>query len=300
MRHSTEEIEKIISAFLPKEEGYPKRGISAMNYAVLAGGKRIRPLLMLLAYEMYAGERKTDGEKSCPVDAFMAAIEMIHTYSLIHDDLPALDNDDLRRGRPTVHVAYDEATAVLAGDALLNYAYRITTRVMLQYPGNEAVERALVILADLPGLYGMLGGQMVDCELTGKPLDADALSYIYENKTSALLECSLLCGATLGGAGEKDLELLKEIGYCAGLAFQVQDDILDVEGDRNVIGKPVGSDEKNEKYTYVTMHGMERAKEFAEEMTARAMRNLDALSVNYTDAKKDLSELLLLLIKRDR
>ena len=297
MRHSVEELEKIIYAYLPKEKGYASRCISAMNYAFCAGGKRIRPLMMLLAYEMYAGE---DRAQARPVDCFMAAIEMIHTYSLIHDDLPALDNDDLRRGKPTVHVAYDEVTAILAGDALLNYAFFTAAKAFSLCPGDQKVERALSVLTEKPGLDGMLGGQVLDCELTGKPIGEEELAFIYENKTSALIECALLCGAILGGADDHEITLLETIGSCVGLAFQVRDDILDVEGDAASLGKPIGSDERNDKYTYVTMHGMEAAKAYVSDMTARAMDALSKLSVRDTQAKEELKELLLSLVERDR
>ncbi len=295
MRHSAAEIEERMAPYLPKEEGYAKRCIEAMNYALCAGGKRIRPMLTLLAWELYGGLVKAP-----VIDCFMTAMEMIHTSSLVHDDLPALDNDDLRRGRPTVHVAFDETTAVLAGDALLNYAFLTAAKAFSAEPENARVEHAMQLLCKLPGIDGMLGGQAFDCEMTGKPLEKEELNFIYEKKTSALIICSLQMGAVLGGAPEEDLPVLEKIGNLVGLAFQVQDDILDVTGTEETLGKPIHSDEKNEKNTYVALYGLSAAKDYVKDSTKEAMQLLENLQVKDEKAKEDLKELLLSLVERDR
>ena len=217
---------------------------SAMEYTMQAGGKRIRPMLMKETYKMFGGNSKV-------VEPFMAAIEMIHTYSLIHDDLPALDNDDYRRGKKTAHIVFGEAMAVLAGDALLNYAFEVATKAFDYVDHLEDVARAMKILAKKPGIFGMIGGQVVDVELEGKPLTMEQIEFIHRKKTAALIEASMMIGATLAGAGEGEVQMMKRIGRKIGLAFQIQDDILDVIGDEENLGKPVGSDEKNQKTTYV-------------------------------------------------
>ncbi|MBQ3061873.1 MAG: polyprenyl synthetase family protein, partial [Lachnospiraceae bacterium] len=241
----------------------------AMNYSVMAGGKRLRPLFMMEAYKMFAKDNKN-------VDAlerFMAAIEMIHSYSLVHDDLPDMDNDEFRRGRKTTHVVYGPAMAILAGDGLLGYAYEVASYGFNDNNDYIGVANALKVLTRKPGLYGMLGGQAVDVEndKNNKPLDKDMLDFVYRLKTSALIEASLCIGAILGGAKEEEVKELEKAGCLIGLAFQIQDDILDVTGDATVIGKPVGSDDKNNKTTYVTLYGVEKAKKYVEEMSLEAM-----------------------------
>lgn len=295
MSYSTSDIEQIIYEYLPKEEGYQRKVIEAMNYSYRAGGKRIRPLMLKLCYDMYAAEDKT-----ALVGPFMAAIEMIHTYSLIHDDLPALDNDELRRGRPTCHVQYGEDIAILAGDGLLNYAYETIAGVFTTFPMDERVEKAFVVMARKPGIYGMIGGQVLDVLMSGSELDEKQLEYIYLNKTSALIECAMLAGAYLGGAGSEDIEIIEEIARAVGLAFQVQDDILDVIGDEKKLGKQVLSDEKNQKYTYVTIHGLEASKTYVREMSDRAIGLLYKLNCNNDEARGELGRLIASLINRDR
>lgn len=295
MKYSVEQIDEIICAYLPEEDGFAKPVIQAMNYAFKAGGKRVRPMLMKLTYDMFY-----ERERESVLAAFMAAIEMIHTYSLIHDDLPALDNDELRRGKPTVHVKFGEDIAILAGDGLLNYAFEIVSKTMLHSPGSVAIERALAMLCEKPGISGMIGGQTLDVVMTGKPVNDMQLEYIYLNKTAALLSCAVTIGATLGGATEAQISLLRDAANSIGMAFQVQDDILDVIGSEEVIGKPIHSDTRNEKTTYVTIHGMEASKQYVIEQTERAEQLISKLDVDNATAKKDLSDYIHTLINRDK
>lgn len=264
------EIEEKIYRFLPPEEGYQKTVLSAMNYTMQAGGKRIRPLLMYLTYEMFGGD-------SSAIEPFMAAIEMIHTYSLIHDDLPAMDNDDYRRGRLTAHKVYGEDMAILAGDGLLNYAFEIAAGSFAGHMGDVQIAEALMVLTRKPGIYGMIGGQTADVELSGKQINKEQLAFIYENKTGALIEAAMMIGAILGGACEDEILKVEQAASRIGLAFQIQDDILDVEGEQDKLGKPVGSDEKNDKTTYVTAYGMKHARDEVKMLSRKAEELLMAL-----------------------
>ena len=269
MEH-TKEVEDIIVKFLPAEEGYQKTVMEAMNYSFLAGGKRLRPMLMLETYRLFGGSSKA-------IEPFMAAIEMIHTYSLIHDDLPALDNDDYRRGQKTCHIVYGEDMAILAGDALLNYAYEVATKAFDLAEKDQImnVVEAIKILASKPGIYGMIGGQVADVELEGTPLSMEQILFIHKNKTSALIEACMMIGAVLAGASKEDVLKMEECGEYIGLAFQIQDDILDLTGDEEEIGKPVGSDEKNHKTTYVTLKGLERSQRDVEDISKKAIDILE-------------------------
>lgn len=264
------EVEQIVTSFLPKEEGYQKTILEAMNYSVSAGGKRLRPMLMLETYRMFGGTSKV-------IEPFMAAIEMIHTYSLIHDDLPAMDNDEYRRGRKTTHVVYGEAMAILAGDALLNYAFETAASAFVLDEGNPAIGKAFMILASKAGVYGMIGGQVLDVESEGKEIDADTLKFIHIHKTSALLESAMLIGAVLAGASEQQQRTVELAARELGLAFQIRDDILDVTGNTDELGKPVGSDEKNHKNTYVALEGLEKAKEDVKRYSESAIDRLKSL-----------------------
>lgn len=266
------EVEQIVTSFLPKEEGYQKTVLEAMNYSVSAGGKRLRPMLMLETYRMFGGTSKV-------IEPFMAAIEMIHTYSLIHDDLPAMDNDEYRRGRKTTYVVYGEAMAILAGDALLNYAFETAASAFVLDEGNPAIGKAFMILASKAGVYGMIGGQVVDVESEGKEIDADTLKFIHIHKTSALLESAMLIGAVLAGASEQQQRTVELAARELGLAFQIRDDILDVTGNTDELGKPVGSDEKNHKNTYVALEGLEKAKEDVKRYSESAIDRLKSLPV---------------------
>lgn len=289
IKNRAERIDEIVAGYLPKVEGFPRTVCEAMSYSVEAGGKRLRPMLMEETFRMFGGN-------SDVVKPFMAAIEMIHTYSLIHDDLPALDNDEYRRGRQTSHVVFGEAMAILAGDALLNYAYETACKAFDMDDDVSKVADAMKILARKPGVYGMLGGQVVDVEMTGRPLTRDQLEYVYENKTGALIEASMMIGAVLAGATKEQVTAVERIASDIGMAFQVQDDILDVCGDSQVLGKPTMSDEENGKVTYVTIHGIEKSRQYVRELSERAVRELEE-----TDGDNEfLRELVLWLINRQK
>ena len=283
-----EKIEEIITSFLPEEKGLQKTVLTAMNYSVKAGGKRLRPMLMQETYEMFGGK------DASVIEPFMAAIEMIHTYSLIHDDLPALDNDALRRGLPTAHVKFGEAMAILAGDALLNYAFETATKAFQGNAQDIQIARALQILARKPGIYGMIGGQAVDVEEENKEISFETLMYIHNNKTAALIECAMMIGAVLAGAKEAEIAVIEQIANKVGIAFQIEDDILDVVSTSEELGKPAGSDEKNGKNTYVVFKGIEQSKKDAEQYTKEALQLFDQLG--YENAF--LRELLLYLVGR--
>ena len=285
----TTQVEAIITKYLPKESGYQKTVMEAMNYSFLAGGKRLRPMLMQETYRLFDGN-------SDIIEPFMAAIEMIHTYSLIHDDLPAMDNDDYRRGRKTTHVVYGEAMGILAGDALLNFAFETECKGLMQDVGNPAVARAVQILAQKAGIYGMLGGQVVDVESEGQPLEREKLDFIYDLKTGALIEASMLIGAVLAGASEKEQQVILQVAKDVGLAFQIQDDILDVTSDMETLGKPIGSDEKNHKTTYVTIRGLAQAQKDVEKISERALEGVASLS----EENVFLNELIRYLIHRKK
>lgn len=263
-----EEIERIIKKYLPKREGYQSQIMEAMEYSVLAGGKRLRPMLLQETFRLFGGE-------SDVVEPFMAAIEMIHTYSLVHDDLPAMDNDEYRRGRKTTHVVYGEAMGILAGDALLNFAFETATKAFELCPEKSVqIGKALQVLAGKAGIYGMIGGQVVDVQSAGTVISKDVLDFIYELKTSALIESAMMIGAILAGADETSVKEIESIAKNVGIAFQIQDDILDVTSTAEVLGKPILSDEKNEKTTYVTLAGLEKAKEYVEQISLEAIETL--------------------------
>ena len=275
MEKRQEKITGILEYYLPKEEGFQKTVLEAMNYSMRAGGKRLRPLLMLETYRMFGGEGQI-------IEPFMAAMEMIHTHSLIHDDLPALDNDEYRRGRRTTHIVYGEAMAILAGFEI--------------EPGNPAIGKALQILTKKTGIYGMLGGQCVDVEAAGREISREKLDFIYRLKTSALIEASMMVGAALAGASEAEIKVIEDSARDIGLAFQIRDDILDVTSTTDELGKPVFSDEKNDKTTYVTIEGIEKAKSDVEEISKRAVSALQSLG-----RKNDfLEELVLMLVNRKK
>lgn len=285
------DIETRIKGFLPEQYEYQKTIVEAMSYSVLAGGKRLRPMLMEASYQMFGGE----GEE---LDTFMAAIEMIHTYSLVHDDLPAMDNDLYRRGKKTTHAVYGEAMGVLAGDALLNFAFETVADAMVRSAGDMRVSKAFAVLAKKAGIYGMIGGQVVDVESEkkGQQIDRDCLDFIYRLKTGALIEASLMIGAILAGASEEEVSLMEEAGTKLGLAFQIQDDILDVTSSLEVLGKPIGSDARNEKATYVAFEGLEKAGAEVERLSREAVAILDGFKREHTF----LRELFMYLIHRDR
>lgn len=290
MAERTAQIEQIIKKYLPKEEGYQKTIMEAMNYSVLAGGKRLRPMLMQETYRLFGGRSEV-------IEPFMAAIEMIHTYSLVHDDLPAMDNDEYRRGKKTTHAVYGEAMGILAGDALLNYAYETAARAFAMEPGNPGVCQAFQILTAKAGIYGMVGGQTVDVESEEKPgMTKEKLDFIYRLKTSALIEGAMLTGAVLAGATQGEQKIIEQTAGEVGLAFQIQDDILDVTSTMEVLGKPIGSDEKNHKITYVTYEGIEKAKADVASLSEQAIARMDSLVVK----NEYLTELLRYLILREK
>lgn len=262
------EIEAILKEYLPSDLQNQNVIGEAMEYSLMAGGKRLRPMLMQEVYKM-------DGGEGSLVEPFMAALEMIHTYSLVHDDLPAMDNDDYRRGKKTTHVVYGEDMGILAGDALLNYAFETAATAFDTYPDDlEKVGKAIALLAKKAGVYGMIGGQVVDVKETGKEIDEDTLTFIYRLKTGALIEAAMMVGAVLAGEDDDEVLRMKDIASDIGMAFQIRDDILDVTSTRETLGKPILSDEKNQKMTYVTIHGLERAKEDVKVISDRAMEKL--------------------------
>ena len=289
MKQRAQEVEAVIRRSLPEETGFQRTVLEAMNYSVLAGGKRLRPMLMEETWRMFGGE----GEEIGP---FMAAIEMIHTSSLIHDDLPAMDGDECRRGRKTTWVQYREDMAILAGDGLMIFAFEVAAGAFARTNHPERVGEAVRILAAKTGIYGMIGGQTVDVELTGRPMTGEQLDFVYRLKTGALLEASMMIGAVLAGADERQVQAVERIAGDLGVAFQIQDDILDLTSTQEELGKPVGSDEKNSKNTYVSLYGMEAAQAKVEELSRRALEGLKGFEVR----NEFLEELFIYLIHRKK
>lgn len=292
LQQKVEHINNVLEKFLPAEEGKQRIIFEAMNYSVRAGGKRLRPMLMEETYHMFGGS-------SAVIEPFMAAIEMIHTYSLVHDDLPAMDNDEYRRGKKTTHAVYGEAMGILAGDALLNLAYETAAKAFDMEVADARVARAFTVLAKKAGVYGMVGGQVVDVESEKSddcPVTREKLDFIYRLKTGALIESSMMIGAILAGASSDEVSRVEQIAAKLGLAFQIQDDVLDVTSTLEVLGKPVGSDEKNNKATYVTFEGLDKAVSDVERISKEAEEQLDDLG--YDDAF--LKELFEYLIHREK
>nr|WP_308650012.1 farnesyl diphosphate synthase [uncultured Agathobacter sp.] len=292
LQKKAEHINNVLEKFLPAEEGQQRIIFEAMNYSVRAGGKRLRPMLMEGTYHMFGGS-------SAVIEPFMAAIEMIHTYSLVHDDLPAMDNDEYRRGKKTTHAVYGEAMGILAGDALLNLAYETASKAFGMEVADARVARAFAVLAKKAGVYGMVGGQVVDVESEKTddcPITREKLDFIYRLKTGALIESSMMIGAILAGASSDEISRVEQIAAKLGLAFQIQDDVLDVTSSLEVLGKPVGSDEKNNKATYVTFEGLDKAVSDVERISKEAEKLLDDLG--YDDAF--LKELFEYLIHREK
>ena len=292
LQQKVEHINNVLEKFLPAEEGQQRIIFEAMNYSVRAGGKRLRPILMEETYHMFGGS-------SAVIEPFMAAIEMIHTYSLVHDDLPAMDNDEYRRGKKTTHAVYGEAMGILAGDALLNLAYETAAKAFDMEVADARVARAFTVLAKKAGVYGMVGGQVVDVESEKSddcPITREKLDFIYRLKTGALIESSMMIGAILAGASSDEVSRVEQIAAKLGLAFQIQDDVLDVTSTLEVLGKPVGSDEKNNKATYVTFEGLDKAVSDVERISKEAEKQLDDLG--YDDAF--LKELFEYLIHREK
>ena len=295
LENRTKETESVVKAYLPEESGWAKTVIEAMNYSVNVGGKRLRPMLMAETYKLFGGKDKA-------VEPFMAAIETIHTYSLVHDDLPAMDNDEYRRGKKTTWVVYGDAMAILAGDGLLNYAFE-TALTSFEIPGSSvaAKAKALSILAKKAGIHGMIGGQTADIEAEhlGGTVTQEHLLFIHEHKTAALIQAAMMAGAVLAGASDGQVQMIEQAAYEIGIAFQIQDDILDVTSSLETLGKPVGSDARNQKTTYVTLKGIEEASREQKELSAHAIELLAAFEKEgYHNAF--LLELIRSLITRDR
>ncbi len=287
------EIEKILVSFEPKEEGGQKLIIEAMNYSLNAGGKRLRPMLLLETYRLFAKEETI-------VYPFMAAMEMIHTYSLVHDDLPAMDNDLYRRGKKTTHAVYGEDMGILAGDALLNYAYETMTQAVLKSTRMNAAARAMAIIAEKAGIYGMVGGQTIDVLNENKSMSLETVKQIHQLKTAALIEAAMMSGAALAEVSEQDLKDIEQLAEDIGIAFQIQDDILDVTSTTEVLGKPVFSDDKNHKTTYVTLMGVEESKRQVEQYSKKAVSLLQTIGSRYGSETKFLKELINYLIYREK
>ncbi|MDO4488116.1 MAG: polyprenyl synthetase family protein [Eubacteriales bacterium] len=279
---------KVVCSYLPEEEGYQKTILEASNYSVINGGKRLRPMMMLASFELIRALK----EKKCPpvesdstdiskqsgrllceedeacIGPFMAAMEMIHSSSLVHDDLPCMDNDTLRRGKPSTWAKYGEDMGTLAGDALMLYSFETAAKSTAQ---DKRFKDAVRVLASKSGIFGMVGGQTVDVELTGKKPTRKQLEYIYKNKTGALIEASFMIGAILAGADEKEVEALEKCALSIGMAFQIRDDILDVESTEEELGKPIGSDSECGKITWLTFYGKEQAEQDVRTYTAEAI-----------------------------
>ena len=291
LKDRVDHIEAILKEYLPNEEGWQKTVIAAMNYSVLAGGKRLRPMLMEETYRLFGG-------KGREIEPFMAAIEMIHTYSLVHDDLPAMDNDEYRRGRKTTHVVYGEAMAILAWDGLLNYAFETAIKSFTMEGDLEKKARALSVLAQKAGIYGMIGGQTADIEAEdlGDQVTTEHLMFIHAHKTSALIEAAMMTGAILAGASQEETAQIEKAAYEIGIAFQIQDDILDVTSTLEMLGKPIGSDAKNHKTTYVTLKGLEESRKEQQELSLHAIETIR--NIGYSN--DFLMELVTSLITREK
>ncbi len=257
-------INDIIIDNLPTVQGEQKLLLEAINYSVRVGGKRVRPMLMLETYKLCRGQNEKE------VYPYMAALEYIHTYSLVHDDLPAMDNDDYRRGNLTTHKKFGEDFGILAGDGLLNYAYEVMMNAILHSKDMQKNAKAGSIIAQKAGIYGMVGGQSVDVWLTNKAVSQNDLEFIFQCKTGALIEAAFMAGGVLAGAGDDTVKQLEKAGNLVGVAFQIKDDILDITSTQEQFGKPVLSDERNKKTTYVTLYGMEKANEDVIKMSKKA------------------------------
>jgi len=279
-------VDQALEQFLPRAEEYPPAIHQAMRYSVLAGGKRLRPILCLETGRLFGGDEKSLLRLAC-------SLELIHTYSLIHDDLPALDNDDLRRGKPTCHRAFGEATAILAGDALLTFAFETLSSPDPPLPA----ERRLRVIRELTHAIGtrggMVGGQMIDLETTGQKTDATTLEYIHSAKTGAFFRAAVRSGALYAAAREDDLERVTVYGGMVGLAFQIVDDLLDVLGSKEALGKSVGKDGRQRKATYPALHGMEQSRRIASRLVEEACKGLAPYG-SRAEKLKGIAEFLLI------
>ena len=297
LQQKVELINDIIYQQLPEEGEHTKLITEAVAYSVKAGGKRVRPMLMMETYRLFTGD-----DSDPLLHAFMAAMEFIHTYSLVHDDLPAMDNDEFRRGLPTTHAKYGEAFGILAGDALLNSAFELALSALEKETDPTRVQqgvKALSVLSKKAGINGMVGGQCLDV-YADKNEDfktkEEELYFIYYNKTSALLQASMMAGAILAGASEEDVKKVEDIAGDVGIAFQIRDDILDVTSTTEVLGKPVGSDEKNEKVTYLTFAGLENATKDVTRYSEAAIEKLNS----FPQKNDFLNDLITYMIDREK
>lgn len=289
LKNKTEDVENIIYRFCPKEEGLQQIIVEAMNYSIKAGGKRLRPILIFETLKLFQG----DETEAYP---FMAAMEMIHTYSLVHDDLPAMDNDMYRRGQKTTHAVYGECIGILAGDGMLNFAYEVMSEAVVKSKNPQRAAKAMNVIAKKAGIYGMVGGQTVDVINEGKEMSIETIEFIHELKTAALIEASMMAGAILAGASDEDVVTIGQIAKNIGIAFQIQDDILDVTSTMEVLGKPVLSDEKNNKSTYVTIMGIEKSKNLVKKYSDDAINMLDRFEYE----NEFLRKLIIKLINREK
>ena len=270
LKHRANQVELLLKEYMPKEEGYQKTIMEAMNYSLSAGGKRLRPILTMEACNIVGG----NVEDAIP---FAMAIEMIHTYSLIHDDLPALDNDDLRRGKDTNHIVFGEDMAILAGDALLNYAFEVMLSNSIGKENPNKYLKAINEIAKTSGIYGMIGGQVVDIQSENKKISKESLDYIHNNKTAAIIVGCMRAGAIIGNATESQLENITKYAKNIGLSFQIVDDILDIIGDESKLGKKVGSDLDNHKSTFPSLIGLDESKTIAYELIQEAKNSINMI-----------------------
>ncbi len=298
LQHRVIEIEELLKEHLPPAEGCQRIVMEAMNYSLMAGGKRLRPILMLETFHFFKGQDLS------LLKPFLAAIEMIHTYSLVHDDLPAMDNDEYRRGRKTTHVVYGEAMAILAGDGLLNYAFETSGKAFdiisrmdekEKISAYEKTTKALQILSAKAGIYGMIGGQIIDMEECEDKASKERIDLTYQLKTGALIEASMMIGAVIAGALPEEISKIEKIAGAIGLAFQIKDDILDITSTPEVLGKPVHSDEKNDKATYISIMNIESASKEVALISNKAIEEYKTLPYR----NEFLESLIIKLISRE-
>lgn len=285
------QINQELEKYVRKQQCPEERLNQSMEYSLMAGGKRLRPILTLVTYQLF----KQDISKCMP---YAVALEMVHNFSLIHDDLPAIDNDDLRHGKPTNHKQFDEPTAILAGDGLLNNAYRVISQDLAKSENKmeELSQKARIVKEFSEAIDRMIAGEYIDTQWEGKEIQEEQLRYIHENKTGALLKLAVRMGAILGNSNEEQLQKLSSYAEKIGLAFQIKDDILSEEGDESVLGKPVGNDKELEKCTYVSQYGLQKAKEILNQTTKEAIEELK----EFGEKAEFLKELALYIQNRDK
>ena len=290
LKEYQEVINKELEKYLRKNDCPEKVLNTSMEYSLMAGGKRLRPILVLATYKLFNEEI----EKCMP---YAVAIEMVHNFSLIHDDLPGIDNDDFRHGKPTNHKKFNEATAILAGDGLLNYAYIVISDNLKDIVDNDLLRNKLKVFNEFSlAVDRMIAGEYIDTELEGKHITSEMLEYIHKNKTGALLKLCVRMGAILANASENDISKLTNYAEKIGLAFQIKDDILSEEGNEEILGKPVGNDKEMEKCTYVSQYGLDKAKDILDKITKEAIEELE----EYGDKARFLKDLALYIQNRNK